>query len=284
MDETIAESTAEGGPTAARPTPRTDDPIPAGEPDGPRPSRKPGRPRPSRWLRLSGWTRLPRWARRGIRLAVIAALVLVLLAAGPFAWTRVRAAGHLYTEADLAREGGPRADVVIVPGGQVAPDRTRPYNFLQGRLDTAAALVAAGRTRVILVSGDANGQSGNETAVMRDYLASIGVDPDRVVEDPYGLDTYDTCVRARDVYGITKALIVTQGHHLPRAVALCRHAGIDADGVVAGCPDCRWSTQAQNWVRDYFAATKAAWDAWRARPPAVPSPPSPEVAEALTRW
>ncbi|MBX6748436.1 MAG: YdcF family protein [Micromonosporaceae bacterium] len=228
--------------------------------------------------------------RRSVRLAALGALALVLAAAGPFVWTRVAAAGHIYSQADLTGDSteaggdGPRADVVIVLGGQVAPDRTRPYNFLQGRLDTAAALLAAGRARVVLVSGDGNGQSGNETAVMTDYLASIGVDPDRVIADPYGLDTYDTCVRARQVYGITKALIVTQGYHLARALTLCRHAGIDADGVVAGCPDCRWSTQAQNWVRDYFAATKAAWDAWRNRPPAIDSPPSSEVADALTRW
>src|SRR5690606_11422 len=131
--------------------------------------------------------RLPRWLRLSVRIAAIGALALVLAAAGPFVWTRVGAAGHIYTEADLTgdhTEDGPRADVVIVLGGQVAPDRTRPYNFLQGRLDTAAALLAAGRARVVLVSGDANGQSGNETAVMRNYLASIGVDPDRVIEDP----------------------------------------------------------------------------------------------------
>lgn len=280
MDEVIAEPTT-GGRAAEDTTPHTDQPSPARE-AGQRPRRRWARLR--RWAGLLSWTRLPRWIRLGVRVAVVAVLALIVAAAGPFIWVRVAAAGHIYTEADLAGAGGPRADVVIVLGGQVAPDRTRPYNFLQGRLDTAAALVTAGRARVILVSGDANGRSGNETTVMRDYLASIGVDPDRVVEDPYGLDTYDTCVRARDVYGITTALIVTQGHHVARAVALCRQAGIDADGVVAGCPDCRWSTQAQNWVRDYFAATKAAWDAWRDRRPAVESPPSTEVADALTRW
>lgn len=209
------------------------------------------------------------------------ALVVIVAAALPFAWTRMRAGGHLSTQADLIGEGGPRADVVIVLGARVAPGGSRPYNFLQGRLDTAAALLASGRARVILVSGDAYGRSGNETAVMSDYLTSIGVDPDRIVADPYGLDTYDSCLRARQVYGITRALVVTQDHHLARAVTLCRHVGIDADGVVAGCPDCRWITRAQNWVRDYFAATKAAWDAWRDRPPVVSSPPSTEIADAL---
>jgi vancomycin permeability regulator SanA len=211
---------------------------------------------------------------------LVGALVLAVGSAAPFVWTRVEAGGHLYSATDPT---GPSADVVIVLGAQVAPGRSRPYNFLQGRLDTAAALLAAGRARVILVSGDAYGGSGNETAVMSDYLTSIGVDPSRVVADPYGLDTYDSCVRAREVYGITRALIVTQDHHLARAVTLCRHAGIEADGVVASCPECRWVTRAQSWVRDYFAATKAAWDVWLGRPPEVSSPPNRQIADALDR-
>lgn len=230
------------------------------------------------------WHRLPRWIKMLVRSGLIAAVAVALLPAGPFVWTRVQAGGHLYTEADVAGDGGPRADVVIVLGGQVAPGGTRPYNFLQGRLDTAAVLLHSGRARVALVSGDAHGRSGNETAVMTGYLASIGIDPDRVVADPYGLDTYDTCVRARHVYGVGRALVVTQDHHLARAVTLCRRAGVDADGVAASCPDCRRGTVARNWVRDYFACTKAAWDVWRDRPPAVSSPASGELADSLRRW
>lgn len=229
------------------------------------------------------WRRLPRWIRVTVRSGLIAAIAVLVVAAGPFTWTRVRAGGHLYSEAAAATGAAPTADVVIVLGAKVAPGGTRPYNFLQGRLDTAAALLAAGRVKVILVTGDGAGRSGNETAVMGAYLESIGVDPGRVVADPYGLDTYDSCVRARQVYGIARALVVTQSHHLARAVTLCRQAGVDVDGVVARCPDCRWGTIAQNWVRDYFAATKAAWDAVVDRPPAVTSPPSPAITDALSR-
>ena len=115
------------------------------------------------------------------------------LAAGPYAWTRIESSGHLYDEADLTGSGGPRAEVVLVLGAQVAPDGTEPMPFLRGRLDTAAALVASGHATVILVSGDANGSSGNETDVMRSYLTGrAGVDASRVLVDPNGLDTYDS--------------------------------------------------------------------------------------------
>ncbi len=210
-------------------------------------------------------------------------LALVLVAGIPFAWTRIQAAGHLYDEADLVGDGGPRADVVIALGAQVAPGRTQPMPFLRGRLDTAAALITSGRAKVILVSGDANGGSGDETSVMTNYLAGIGVEPERLVTDPYGLDTYDSCVRAREVYGVTRAFIVTQGYHLARAVTLCRQAGIDTDGVAARCDECRPQTLFANGVREYFACTKAAWEAYRDRPPVVQSPPDSAVADALAR-
>jgi len=229
------------------------------------------------------WRDAPRWVRVGVRSVVVLALAGALFAAGAVVWTRVAARGHLFTEADLAGDGGPRADVTIVLGAQLQPGGTRPMLYLQGRLDTALALLKSGRTKVILASGDGHGASGDEPAVMRSYLADAGIDPARVVADPYGLDTYDSCVRARQVFGVTRAIVVTQSYHLPRAVTLCRHAGIDVDGVVARCDGCRPSQFYSNAVRDYLACTKAAWDVGWDRAPKVGSPPSTAVADALAR-
>lgn len=229
------------------------------------------------------WRGAPRWVRVGVRTIVALALASALFAAGAVGWTRIAATGHIFTEADLAGDRGPRADVTIVLGAQLQPGGTKPMLYLQGRLDTALAMLASGRTKVILASGDAHGGSGDEPAAMRSYLADAGVDPARVVADPYGLDTYDSCVRARQVFGVTKAIVVTQSYHLPRAITLCRHAGIDVDGVVARCDDCQPVQFRSNAVRDYLACTKAVWDVWSGRPPAVTSPPSTAVADALAR-
>jgi vancomycin permeability regulator SanA len=204
-----------------------------------------------------------------------AAVVALLLVSAPWLWTTISAHGHVYDEA-----GAPAADVVIVLGTEVAADRRQPGTRLAGRLQTAA-LVHSGRARVVLVSGDGGGASGDEPAVMTSYLAGLGVDPRRVVADPFGLDTYDSCARAREVYGVTRALVVTQSYHLSRAVTLCRHLGLDIDGVTARCAGCSATLLAQKAVRDYFASGKAAWDAVRRRPPAVRSPESPAVHDAL---
>ncbi|MFC7546845.1 vancomycin high temperature exclusion protein [Plantactinospora sp. GCM10030261] len=215
--------------------------------------------------------RLPR------RLLVSAAAAALALASGPWLWTTGAARGHLYDAA-----GAPTADVVIVLGTAVAADGRGPSPRLAGRLETAAHLLASGRARVILVSGDGAGASGDEPATMTAYLVErLGVDPRRVVADPFGLDTYDSCARAREVYGIDRALVVTQSYHLSRAVTLCRHLGIDADGVTARCPDCPTTLVVGKSVRDYFASGKAAWDAVRRRPPAVNSPQNSDVRDAV---
>lgn len=229
----------------------------------------------SRWTAARGW--LTRRRRLVRRLAVAAVAALVLLSV-PWLWTTLAARGHVYGEADA-----PAADVVIVLGTEVLPGG-QPSARLAGRLETAAALVRSGRARVVLVSGDGNGVSGDEPAAMTAYLTGrLGVEPWRVVGDPFGLDTYDSCARARSVYGVDRALVVTQSYHVSRAVALCRHLGLDADGVTARCPGCSAWLIVRKGARDYAASGKAAWDAVRRRPPAVSSPASPGVEDALRR-
>jgi vancomycin permeability regulator SanA len=193
---------------------------------------------------------------------------IVVVVSVPWLWTFLTAQGHLHDPGDA-----PSAEVVIVLG-------TEPGNRLSGRLDTTAEMVTSGRARAVLVSGDRGGDRGDEIAAMTDYLVAKGVDRKRIVADPYGLDTYDTCVRARDVYGVSRALVVTQSYHLTRAVTLCRHLGIDAEGVRAGCDCSAWllTTKA---LRDYVASGKAVLDVIRSRPPAVTSAPSDELSSAL---
>ncbi|MGO4205153.1 vancomycin high temperature exclusion protein [Rhodococcus sp. TAF43] len=198
--------------------------------------------------------------------------VLVLGSAG---WVAVAASGHMYDVRDA-----PDAPVVIVLGSQVRDGK--PMKFLAGRLDAAVRLMEDGRARAVLVSGDANGRSGNEIAAMTEYLVDAGVDPARIVGDGYGLDTYDTCARAVRTYGVTKALIVSQGLHVSRAVALCRDAGIDTDGVEAEC-ECNRLAVVRNYAREWLARPKAVLDLLSGRNPAVVSPPDGSLATAVDR-
>jgi len=207
--------------------------------------------------------------RRRLLLALVA---MVAAALAPTAWLRLGAAGHLHKET---------APVVIVFGAQLTNGGTEPRPFLKGRLDTAADLVKRNRAKAALVSGDARGSSGNEVEVMSRYLREAGVPARRIVADGSGLDSYDTCRRAHDVYGVHRALLVSQAFHLPRAVTLCRSLGVDADGVAARCDGCWNRTLLVNRAREIPAAWKAVYDRVSHRPPAVTSPPDPALSAAL---
>ncbi|GAA0245536.1 ElyC/SanA/YdcF family protein [Cryptosporangium japonicum] len=191
-------------------------------------------------------------------------------------WEWSASAGNRATTVAGARS----APVAIVFGTEL-DGRGTPKPMLANRLDTAVELYRAGKVRALLVSGDGGGNSGDEVTAMTRYLTGRGVPAAKVVADPSGLDSYDTCVRARDVFGVRRALLVTQDFHLPRAVALCRHVGIEADGVGAGCDRCSLQRLWRSRTREVPAAVKAAADAVRNRQPAVVSPRDSALDEAV---
>ena len=162
----------------------------------------------------------------GLSWLVAGGSILALAAvAGSVRFVRAKAADHLYGEADV-----PALRVGLVLGAQVKPDGT-PSGFLAARLDLAKRLYDAGRIQTIIVSGNHTADEYNEPVAMLNYLTRAGVPAERVITDPGGFDTYQSCLRARQIYGLTQVIMVTQSYHLPRAVATCRALGIDAIGV-----------------------------------------------------
>jgi SanA protein len=119
--------------------------------------------------------------------------------------------------------------VAVVLGGGVDADKPRP--LLQDRLDTAAQLLEDGKVRKLLVSGDNTTKAYNEPDVMKKYLLEKGVEPTKIEVDYAGRSTYETCERAKKIYGLNKALFVSESTHLPRVLYLCRSFGIEAYGV-----------------------------------------------------
>jgi SanA protein len=211
-----------------------------------------------------------RWPKRALWIGLTALGVAAVVTGASVTWAYIASGGHRYELADA-----PNAPVVIVLGAKIQSDR--PLPFLAGRLDMTVQLVKAGKARAVLVSGAAAGTSGDETRAMTAYLVDRGVDPAKIVVDEYGLDTYDTCVRAVQVFGVRRALLVTQSYHLPRAVALCRSLGMDADGVAAPC-DCNVFSLVKNRAREWLATVDAVREATWHREPAVTSPPDDTLA------
>jgi SanA protein len=126
----------------------------------------------------------------------------------------------------------PVAEAVIVPGAYVFPDG-RVSEMLADRLDAGYMLYRAGKARKIIVSGDHGRTTYDEVNSMRKYLQAKGVPREDIFMDHAGFDTYDSIYRARDVFQVKKAIIVTQRYHLLRAVYIARMLGIEAHGVTS---------------------------------------------------
>jgi SanA protein len=164
--------------------------------------------------------------------------------------------------------------VAIVFGAGLNRDGT-PTAVLKDRVSTAAALYQAGKVQVLLMSGDNRTETYNEPASMANYAIQLGIPESVIVLDYAGHRTYDTCFRAREIFGVRDALLVTQRFHLPRAVFTCNMLGIDAEGVVA---DRRsyWSPAQRYWgIREIPATLVALWDVWVRRPTPILGEPEP---------
>lgn len=162
--------------------------------------------------------------RWGALTALLGGAAATAAVAGTRAWALVAARDRIHSPGST-----PAAEVAVVLGAGVLPDGT-PSRYLAARLDRALELLRLGRVEVIVVSG-ADLPGADEPGVMRRYLEDNGVDPDLVVEDREGVDTYATCWRARRVYGLERIALVSQAYHLPRALAIAGAAGLDAVGV-----------------------------------------------------
>jgi vancomycin permeability regulator SanA len=157
-----------------------------------------------------------------------------------------------------------------------------PSPYLAHRLDTAAGLYRDGRIRAVLVTGDNSREEYDEPDAMRAYLVERGVPDARIVSDYAGFDTWDSCSRAKRIFGVDEAVLVTQGFHVRRAVTLCEEAGITSYGVAAA-GDRRDRVWYYGAVRETLAAGKAALDALVEPDPTFLGPRERGVEQALTR-
>lgn len=158
-------------------------------------------------------------------------LILILLLAVPMGISRLGAEWFARLHISSAQTVN-SAPVAIVFGAGLSRDGT-PSPVLRDRVATAADLYFAGKASKLLMSGDNRFLDYNEPGSMKEYAISLGVPEVDIVLDYAGRRTYDTCYRARAIFGVQNAILVTQRFHLPRALLLCNGMGISASGVSA---------------------------------------------------
>jgi len=168
----------------------------------------------------------PRWWRWLQRLVLLGFAGLLLVLAIDAYVRRSGERGFVSREEAVATP----SDCILVLGAAVWEGDV-PCPMLEDRLLEGIALYKAGAAPLLLLSGDANGSSGNETAVMRQYAIDAGVPEEDIFVDERGLCTYDSLYRARAVYQAERIVVVTQEYHLGRALYIAENMDLEAVGV-----------------------------------------------------
>lgn len=121
----------------------------------------------------------------------------------------------------------PAHEVAIVLGAKPGP-------LLTQRMDAACALFERRRVGKLVVTG-----LGEEMPYMLQRAEACGATPANgaLLVDDGATRTLENLRRARDLFGVRRALVVTQRFHMPRALYLANALGIEATGVLAtGAP------------------------------------------------
>jgi SanA protein len=180
-----------------------------------------------------------------------------------YSWNRIYEAGSV-----------PAERVAIIFGAGLRRDGS-PTPILRDRVETGVRLYFDGKVEKLLMSGDNSVEYYNEPEAMRQYAMSMGVPAEDIVLDYAGRRTYDTCYRARAIFGLKRALLVTQRFHLPRALFLCNSLGLDASGVEARNLNYRKSSLFIWNFREQLATVAAFFDLYVDKPIPVLGMPEP---------
>ncbi|WP_326847078.1 SanA/YdcF family protein [Streptomyces kaniharaensis] len=211
-----------------------------------------------------------RTQRRIYQLAVLCCSV----ALAPMAWLWLSAGDRVGTV-----ESAPAAPVAVVFGAGL--DQGRPTPYLEHRLVAALDLYREGKVQAILVTGDNGRTEYSEPDAMFRYLTEHGVPEGRVVRDYAGFTTWDSCTRAHRVFGVDRAVLVSQDFHVRRALALCEAAGIRSYAVWV--PELHDETWLYGGLREIPGAGKAAINAWLRPDPVFLGPKEEGIPKALAQ-
>jgi len=212
------------------------------------------------------WKKFLKWTWRIIRTLVLLGLLVFFL---PRIITSVYAVFQTFSVEDVAADR-----VAIVFGAGLRRDGS-PTAVLRDRVQTAVQLYREGKVVKLLMSGDNRFDDYNEPEAMRQYARSLGVPDEAIVLDYAGRRTYDTCYRARHIFGVESAILVTQKFHLSRALFTCNALGVKAVGVVADNYYYLKRSRLYWNIREQFATMTAFWDVYFKKPLPVLGEPEP---------
>lgn len=122
-------------------------------------------------------------------------------------------------------------DYIVILGAGIR--RGKPSPMLEDRLKTGISLYNNDISNKILITGDHMNDDYDEVTVMKNCLLEHGIPEEDIITDNYGISTYDSIYRVKNVYKSNKVVIVSQRYHLYRALFLSDNLDLESYGVEA---------------------------------------------------
>lgn len=195
--------------------------------------------------------------KKWLLIAVTAMVALaVLVAAGALginAYVVLSTRNQIFAPEELADY---EADCILVLGCLVRDDGT-PSDMLHDRLQRGVELHEAGTAPKLLMSGDHGRADYDEVNTMKGFALDAGIASEDVFMDHAGFSTYESLYRAKEVFGVTKVVIVTQEYHLYRALYIAEKMGLEAVGVAADYRS--YVGRSYRELREILARNKDFW-------------------------
>ncbi len=158
--------------------------------------------------------------------------------------------GKIIEIEDIKKKGS--FDCILILGAGL--QNGKPSKMLQERLDTGIDIYKTYSGNKILMSGDHTRENHDEVNAMKYYAFLKDIPTEDVFMDHAGVSTFNSLLRARDIFGAKKILIVTQEYHLYRALYIAESLGIEAYGVNATKKN--YLGQSKREVREILARIK----------------------------
>jgi SanA protein len=152
----------------------------------------------------------------------------------------------------------PACKTAVVLGTSKTMNNSSINPYFLYRIQAASELYKSGKIQYVIVSGDNSIKGYNEPEQMKNDLIAEGIPENKIFEDFAGFRTLDSVVRAKEIFGQKKYIIISQKFHNERAVYLARENGIVAFGYNAQDVNKYFGFRTQ--LREYFARVKVFAD------------------------
>lgn len=189
-----------------------------------------------------------------LKLLLLGIVLLVGIIFGSHLWVQQAAKDYTYNTIQEI----PKRKVGLLLGTSKKTIHGNINLYFKYRMTAAATLFKAGKIDYIIVSGDNSIKEYNETRDMKNYLVTLGVPANKIIEDYAGFRTLDSVVRTKEVFGQNNITIISQQFHNQRAIFIAQHHNINA--IAFNAQDVSRNYSYKTILREYLARVKAVLD------------------------